>query len=375
MTGLAEGQILFLLLLAAFLFISAAWWWSQSEWLRGSVFLLVSLILMSLWWFFVPSGFLILAFGIAAALRRYRWENIALLFWSIAGAGIGDAIFNNAILYRAVLMTDWAYSLIYLFAFHFAADWCSKRVLGAIDRSILPGQVSTQHRMVPEFSPGFEGRLALAGTMVAIVFGLFALTSSVRLAVRNLSGQHNVPPRLSRANQQQVVKQLRRRFPLMREVLADPTKMPVEFISPELSQLTRESATKAPQSRFSKVESPVDFARRRQLVVRYEELEPIVFFFPAGVNFAERDRLFRERPYAVSILPTSPCKTIFPGQIPPKIKGNPAVLVGWIEPPSHPSKSKLAPVIQCVAIIPVNRKGLLDYERAVIAPPQAKYIL
>ena len=272
-------------------------------------------------------------------------------------------------------MTDWAYSLIYLFAFHFAADWCSKRVLGAIDRSILPGQVSTQHRMVPEFSPGFEGRLALAGTMVAIVFGLFALTSSVRLAVRNLSGQHNVPPRLSRANQQQVVKQLRRRFPLMREVLADPTKMPVEFISPELSQLTRESATKAPQSRFSKVESPVDFARRRQLVVRYEELEPIVFFFPAGVNFAERDRLFRERPYAVSILPTSPCKTIFPGQIPPKIKGNPAVLVGWIEPPSHPSKSKLAPVIQCVAIIPVNRKGLLDYERAVIAPPQAKYIL
>ena len=85
MTGLAEGQILFLLLLAAFLFISAAWWWSQSEWLRGSVFLLVSLILMSLWWFFVPSGFLILAFGIAAALRRYRWENIALLF----GASLG----------------------------------------------------------------------------------------------------------------------------------------------------------------------------------------------------------------------------------------------------------------------------------------------
>ena len=370
-TGLIEGQKLFFLLLVTFLLGPVAWWWSRSEMLRGGVFLGASVVAVSLWWIFPNTGFLILLGGLAMALWRYRWENIALLGWSIAGAGIGDAVFNNAILYRAVLMTDWAYSLIYFFSFYFLAEAASKLVLKLRERPITRVQSSAVVDSREPVVLVFDRRVRTFWKVTAIAFGIFALAGSVHLIVRNFGGHQQVPLRLGETDQREVIEQLRQRFPLMRRVLADPAKVPLEFVSARPRQIA-DAAKPGPKT---EPRSPViDFAKRAELAVRYEEVQPIIFYFPRGSAFAQRDKIFRERPYSVSILRTPRALVVFPGVIPRATRPEAAVLVGWVEE-AQLSGFWQGQVMQCVALIPVTREGALDYSHAVIAAPRLRDIL
>ena len=43
-------------------------------------------------------------------------RTVAMLVWSLAITGLGDALVNNTIFYRAVLMTDWLFAYFYFAA-------------------------------------------------------------------------------------------------------------------------------------------------------------------------------------------------------------------------------------------------------------------
>ena len=43
-------------------------------------------------------------------------RTVAMLVWTLAVTGLGYALVNNAILYRAVLMTDWLFAYFYFAA-------------------------------------------------------------------------------------------------------------------------------------------------------------------------------------------------------------------------------------------------------------------
>ncbi len=372
-TGLVEGQKLFLLLLGAFLLAPAAWWWSRSELLRSSVFLSTSGFSLLLWWLIPNSGFLILFVGFAVALWRYRSENIALLGWSVVGAGIGDAVFNNAILYRAVLMTDWIYSLIYFFTFYVVTEALTGLVLKLRTRPMSSSSVSLATEALEANLHAFERRTRLIWQVTAILFGLFVLAGSVRLGLRNFRPTHQVVPTLSVTDQKQLINRLRQISPIMRKALPDSRTTAINFVEPEPGQIEDALKKKGAPAPAEPTPGTVDFSSRNEVVVRYEELLPIIYYFPRGTDFGVRDRIFRERPYDASVLRTARAMTVFPGQIPPSALVKPAVLVGWMEGP-HPGGSWLGQVMQCVAIVPVSKKGQLDYRHAVIAAPRANGI-
>lgn len=369
-TGLSEGQNLFVVFLGCWLLGPAAWWWIRAESLRAALFVCVAALLLLLWWQIPASGFFILGLGFGVGFYRFRWENISLLMWSIVGAGIGDALFNNAILYRAVLMTDWIYCFCYFLAFSFLASASVNLLLGQPSERFLQ-DAAGEREVVPGVEPKAVGqRLRRFWTRATFIFSLFVLAGSLKLAFLNFAQKTQTVPRLTEGDKKQVVRRLRAISPVMRKSLPDPNDKALTFVEPQPGNIQDAIAKKRPVATL--VEQ--NFERRKEVVLRYERLIPIAYYFPKGTDFAVRDRIFAKRPFSASVLRTARSMTVFPGKIPPALLGRPAILVGWIEGP-HPSGSWLGQVMQCAAIVPVTPTGKLDYRHAVIASPQAAGVL
>jgi hypothetical protein len=127
-----------------------------------------------------------------------------------------------------------------------------------------------------------------------------------------------------------------------------------------------EFATAAPRTR----------SQRTQVVIQCEPLSQFVYFFPAGGEFSKRDALFMKRPFKCSIFEAARCTVVFPGRIPPWLRGQTVVLVGWIEG-IHPGwgRPRREEVMQCVALIPVSPNREFDYEHATIVEPRARGVV
>ncbi len=374
-TGLREGQALFILLLAAFLLGPVVWWWVHCEPGRSVIFLAAGACSMILWWVFPYVGFLILLGGMAAAFWRFRWENISLLAVSVAGAGIGDALFNNAILYRAVLMTDWIYTFFYFLAFHVLAERATQLVASAPPRLLRKEEMPMETAWAQSSFPELERRLKRAGQGVLLVCGVFILAGTVKLSWLNFGPTNPAPlPRLTVADKKQILEHLRRMSPVMRASFPDPAKQPVHFVQARPGRIADALKRKASADHAKPTPMPIPFAQRSEVVVSAEQLLPIVYYFPRLTDFGVRDKIFKERPFQASIMRTAHSMTIFPGKVPPFVVGRPGILVGWIEGP-HPGGSWIGEVMQCVAIVPLTKKGKPDYRHALVATPQGSGIL
>jgi hypothetical protein len=122
------------------------------------------------------------------------------------------------------------------------------------------------------------------------------------------------------------------------------------------------------------IPATIEASNRKELVARYETLPPIVYYFPAGTDFGVRDQIFKARPFDATVMRTARTVTLFPGRVPASVLSRPVVIVGWIEGP-HPGGSWLGQVMQCVAIVPVTKEGMLDYGHAALAPPRSSGVL
>ncbi len=351
--GLVEGQILFLFILATLLFAVTIRTWLSSGFIAGISSLLLSAALV-IAWHSAPLvfGVIMLVFGIAVTLWRCRRDGIVLLLISLAVSGLGDAIFNNAILYRAVLMTDWIFSLFYMAAFYFAAILLTDLVLRLVrqkspQRQFAPGVAEPELSLVVSFERAVRAvvRIALFGSVI------FVLAGSIELFIINFgAAKHSTiaPSRLSSADKRQIITELRGRIGRMKAVLPKPeTKR--QFVQAE--------------------------SRRMQIVLSSEWLSPFISYFPAGTHFETRDKLFRKRPFDCSIFPTPLGIVVFPGRIPRSLREHQVVLLGWIEG-VHPNGARFGKVIQCIAVIPFfDNKPDLDYEHAAIATPRLDHVL
>jgi len=145
------------------------------------------------------------------------------------------------------------------------------------------------------------------------------------------------------------------------------------FVEPIPGKISDALKKRNPDQQSTALDSTANFATRNDLVVKYENLSPIVFYLPKGSDFITRDRIFRKRSYDCSIMRTSWSMTVFPDAIPNRLCGSRAVLVGWIDGP-HPGGTWLGQVIQCIAIVPVAKNGKLDFTNAAIATPRSSEI-
>ena len=364
-TGLIEGQKLFLLFLGVYLFCRGAQWWGRRERLRSGVFLAVSAALLILWYMMPRSGFIVLTFGIVAALWRFRSENVALLGWSILGAGLGDATFNNAILYRAVLMTDWIYTFFYFFGFCFVAEITTTFVC----RSRIP---SARFRVDPgaTTAPGldvqsFECRTIRILQITAGLLGIAVLASAIRLTAVNFRSRPSPTAlRLNDAEKKGVIDRLRQISPAVDRAFPDTTSGAIAFVEPQTNRTGE--VFKDRDTRLNHAPAAPK-AAHREAVVLYEQALPINYYFPEGTDFAARDRIFKKRSVDTSIFRATRSITIFPGKIPCDVLAGPVVIVGWLEG-SQIDKSWPGHVIQSIAIVPVTKKGKLDYLHAALAP-------
>jgi hypothetical protein len=374
--GLIEAQVLFFLILTALLLVAAMRAWISSGLLASGLFGLISAVLLTAWYFAPPySGIIILVIGVATGFWRCRRDGVALLGLSLVASGIGDAIFNNAILYRAVLMTDWIFSLFYLAAFYFGATLITNAVL----RLLRKGQaISQPEAPAPSREPlvvTFENAMKTGFKGVTVVFAVFVLAGSIRLSALNFSGEqrHEVPLlRLSEGDQREIIAQLRNRIPFLQTSLPDPETPSLKFIKKSEARAASARASNRDKAGHTAGARPVaDFSGRTQIAVWSETLSPFLYHFPVGTEFERRDRLFRKRPFDCFILRTSFGWAVFPGKIPRSLRERQVVFVGWIEG-EHPNGARFGQVTQCIAIIPVleGNRGL-DYEHAVTVKPRA----
>jgi 4-amino-4-deoxy-L-arabinose transferase-like glycosyltransferase len=370
LTGLIEAQILFAWITAALLLGAGVRAWIRSGSLEGCVFLLVSSTLFAAWRL-APSffGVVILTIGVTTSVFMVRrWQSVGLLGWSLAATGVGDAIFNNAILYRAVLMTDWIFSLFYLAAFYNGAAIITRAVLCILGKKTKAWRPSTPVRTVEPLVLALDHWTGLTLKAAALAFAAFALASSARLLIVNSTNvPRSVPPRLSNKAQRDVIAHLRNTSAIMHQALPEPEGASLTFVEPaesstaQKNNLPGRTATTSP-SRVSRDQGPV--------VVGSETLSRYVFYFPKDTEFEQRDRLFTKRPFDCSIFRTTQGMAVFPGRIPQWLGGREVVLVGRIDG-FHPGGSRLGKIVQCMAIIPIlDQQGKLDYRNAVTLPVQ-----
>jgi hypothetical protein len=293
----------------------------------------------------------------------------------LVGSGIGDAIFNNAILYRAVLMTDWIFGLLYLAAFYFSATLITGAALRLLRKEPTISQPETAVRPAEQLVVTFENAMRTGFKGVTVVLAVFILAGSIRLLILNFGGaQRPKAPllRLSEGDQREIIAQLRNRVPTLRTSLPDPETPSLKFIKKNEARAASAAASNRDKPGPTAAPHPVaDFSRRTQIAVWCETLSPFLYHFPVGTEFELRDRLFRKRPFDCFILRTSFGWAVFPGKIPQSLRDRQVVFVGWIEG-EHPNGARFGRVTQCIAIIPVleGNRGL-DYEHAATALPRA----
>jgi hypothetical protein len=377
-TRLVEAQKLFLWITAGLLVVGGVWTWMRSGMLAGGLFLMISAALFTLWRLApLYAGVFILAAGMATSFLQCRWRDIAVLSWSLASTGLGDALFNNAILYRAVLMTDWIFSLFYLAAFYFSATLITNAILRVPNKTSAALARGTSSRTVDPLVLAFEHRSKTILKGVAVVLVIFVLAGSVRLFAVNfvVAPSRPISCRLSTSEKREVIDRLRGASLAIQQILPDPKVANVEFIDPTPPLTTPVDGKE--EARFPKAALPTGSAGRTQVVVQCEPLSRYVYYFPRGTEFIERDELFMKRAFDCSIFQSARCTVVFPGRIPRSLRGRTVVFVGWIEG-MHPGwwRSRQGKVMQCVALIPVlgENRGL-GYEHAVIVQPRAGGIL
>jgi hypothetical protein len=277
-TWLVESQVLFFWLTVALLVVSGTRIWIRSGTLGGCVFLVVSSGLM-IAWRLAPAhaGIIILAIGMVTSLMYCHWRDVALLSWSLLGTGLANALFNNSILYRAVLMTDWLFSLFYLAAFYFSATIIANVVLRVLhrapDRPLLHASTTADSLILPL---GNRSRAMLTG--VAAVLVLFVVAGSFRLFAINsgiIAQPRPVSCDLSTQDKRDVIERLRGASSGLRQVLRDPEKANIVFVKPT-SPLTAPVSGKE-AAEFATAASPARSARRTQVVVECEPLSRFVY--------------------------------------------------------------------------------------------------
>jgi 4-amino-4-deoxy-L-arabinose transferase-like glycosyltransferase len=374
-TWLVGSQVLFFWLTVALLIVSGTRIWIRSGTLGGCVFLVVSSGLM-IAWRLAPAhaGIIILAVGMVTSLMYCHWRDVALLSWSLLGAGLANALFNNSILYRAVLMTDWLFSLFYLAAFYFSATIIANVVLRVLhrapDRPLLHAS-TTADSLILHF--GKRTRTILTG--VAAVLVLFVVAGSFRLLAMNFGVVATSRPdscKLSTQDKRDIIERLRSASSVFQKIFPDPEKANIVFVEPT-PPLTAPLAT-TEQARDITAGSSSSI--KSQVVFQCEPLSRLVYFFPRGAEFSKRDALFMKRPFDCSIFDAARCTAVFPGRIPQSLLGRRVIMVGWIEG-IHPGWARAfrKEVMQCVALIPVSPNREFDYEHATIVQPRASGIL
>jgi hypothetical protein len=374
-TWLVEAQVLFVWITAGLLIVGSVRAWVRSGMLAGSVFLLISAVLFTAWRLApAHAGIVILAIGMVTSLMYCHWRDVALLSWSLLGAGLANALFNNSILYRAVLMTDWLFSLFYLAAFYFTATVIANVVLRVLhrapDRPLLHASTTADPLILPL---GNRSRAILRG--VAAVLVLFVVTGSFRLLAMNFGVVATSRPdscKLSTQDKRDIIERLRSASSVFQKIFPDPEKANIVFVEPT-PPLTAPLAT-TEQARD--ITAGSSSAIKSQVVLQCEPLSRLVYFFPRGAEFSKRDALFMKRPFDCSIFDAARCTVVFPGRIPRSLLGRRVILVGWIEG-IHPGGARTVrrEVMQCVALIPVSPSTEFDYEHAVIVQPRASGIL
>lgn len=391
-TQLVEAQTVFAWVAIIMLLAAAIGTWMRSGALAAAIFLTISMMVF-LAWRFMPLhlGFVIqiskhayyflwrpdwgigvLLFGIASSLLAGHWRSVGVLGWSLAITGLGDALFNNQILYRAALLSDWLFAYFYFAAFLLVPGILTRYIVRALGQApvIFPFERGSDVPGGSPFVSRLENRIKAGLKLAAIVLLVVIVVSSVRLIIANFSDQTHraeaaIKIRFSREQMLDVVTRLRTLSQQLRAAFADPDLQPIKFVDPPLERVTGPEQT------------PVDVPTvgRTEVVITAQWLSPLVVFFPAGTEFSLRDPLLMKRDFDCSIFSSSAGggTIVFPGKIPSQLYGRAVVLVGWIEG-EHPRGPNYGTVMQCVAIIPVTGKNLLDYDHAVIAEPKIRGI-
>lgn len=373
-TYLIEAQVLFAWITAALLLTTVVRAWHGCGGLNAGILFILSAIMFAGWRTApVSSGIIVLGLGLVTSLAECRWQIVVLLAWSLVVVGLGDALFNNSILYRAVLMSDWLFALFYFAAFLFTPRIGTRVILWTFKQKTaeLPSYEtadSSRGLWITAVEQRTRSTLAIAGIVLAMLIG----ASAFRLVMINFgegSQVHRVEQfPLSETEMRETVRELRKISADLRGVFPDPDSGAIRFVPP---------ATKLAPTRQPKVTaSNVQFGVKTEVALWIESLSPFIFYFPRGTEFYERDRLFIERPFDCSIFRSSVSggMVVFPGRIPPSLARRPVVLAGWIEG-IHPAGVRNGMVIQCAAIIPVLEERRFDYQHAVIVAPKSAGIL
>ena len=283
-TRQVESMRFFFWVISALLLGATIYVWRRDGALAGAVSLLVSSAVLILWRIAPPSlNVLLLIIGVLGGCWFGSARRVALLAGTFIFSLIGIAMFNNAILYRGVLMTDWIFALFHLAAFYFIVVAVTSLVLKFIGRT--PASVE-RHPLV-EAGPD---RLNQTVTRIAFFAGtaaaLFVVLSSARLLYLNFAPD------------------------------AAKESRPVTLNTQQRSEIKK---------RISELRSDIPSAS----LVEVTHLTRDIYYFPANEGFAERDPIFASASYDRSILRTSNYTVVVPGKIPCRVVDTNVALVGY----------------------------------------------
>jgi hypothetical protein len=347
-TRLVAGQIVFGWITGALLLTAGLRIVKRSGPFVGGAFLVVSCLLLLAGRFLPNSGSAILLLGIVSSLfitRRY--EKIGFLALSLAATGIGNALFNNAILYRAVLMTDWIFALFYLAAFYYCAHHVTDILLRYLGqrRLSLPMFFPTPPSSLLPFERWIKTGVRIAGIALAFFFG----AGFIRLGLLNFRHQPAIQlPALSQSTRQGFFAHLLEKSPETRQSFDN-----VERTTSHRTELGNSVPVALPSPSVSQPQF----------------LSPFIFYFPAGTEFKQRDPIFSKRPIDCSIFYSVQGMTVFPGEIPNSFSTRPVMLVGWFAE-AAPEDKRRKQIFYCNAILPLsNSDAQPDYAHALTTFP------
>jgi hypothetical protein len=271
--------------------------------------------------------------------------------------GFGGAIFNNTILYRAVLLTDWLFACFYLAAFFYTASALTSALLRVLHKN-KPSTGS------PEIEPGahpfatiFESRVKLAAKILTMLFLLFAGVSATRLILADVRSEQRPKPitRLNHAQKKQILQRLKKLSPSLDRSLPSPDMVHLYVARPP------SQSAKPPV---------VDPGLEPIVAVESGTLPYFIHYFPKGTHVEGRSSLFKKRPFEYSVFRFSSLDVIFAGRIAREFSGRRAIVVGRIKPPERPLLF-IPYTLECDAIIPMKSEKIEDLDYAHVMLPEA----